>query len=190
MNHARLATTTDLRVRPLPRRRAPIPVERPGEPTVLRLSGYGRYALQGTLALELSGDVLPLPGPPDTPELDHSRRSRLEAVADAEVRRWAATFAQAVIEAVAGQRPVSQLVRWTAADVYRDLDRRVSLVRRAAEGRPRSTRPQVRSVHVCRPTPKAAEVSVHLRHGTRSRALALRLERRDDRWQCTVLQFG
>jgi hypothetical protein len=31
---------------------------------------------------------------------------------------------------------------------------------------------------------------VHVRHGARSRAVALRMERRDDRWLCTVLQFS
>jgi hypothetical protein len=110
-------------------------------------------------------------------------------VADAEVRAWAARLAQAVVEAVGLQRPVSQLVRWTAPNVYRDLERRVLLVRRATDGA-RSVRPQVRSIHVCRPTPSCAEVSVHVRHGGRSRALAMRMERRGERWQCTVLEFG
>ena len=110
----------------------------------------------------------------------------------------AARFAQAVVEAVGGQRPASQLVRWTSPDVFRDLDRRARLVRRTAEqpGRPARTpgrppiRPQVRSVHICRPTSDVAEVSVHVRHGHRSRALALRLERSRGRWLCTVLEFG
>jgi hypothetical protein len=110
-------------------------------------------------------------------------------VGDAELRAWAARLAQAVVEAVGGRRPTSQLVRWTAPDVYRDLQRRASLVRRAA-GPHRALPPQVRSVHVCRPSPGTAEVSVHVRHGHRSRALALRLERRGDRWLCTVLEFG
>ena len=143
-------------------------------------------AVQGTLALDLRGGR---PGLPDTPELEPPGPSRLPHVADAEVRAWAARLAQAVVEAVGGQRPVSQLVRWTAPNVYRDLERRVQLVRRAAEGA-RTIRPQVRSVHVCRPTPTCAEVSVHVRHAARSRALAMRMERRGDRWQCTVLEFA
>ena len=144
------------------------------------------HAVQGTLALDLRGG---LPGLPETPELEPPGPARLPHVADAEVRAWAARLAQAVVEAVGGQRPVSQLVRWTSPTVYRDLERRVQLVRRASEGI-RTIRPQVRSVHICRPTPTCAEVSVHVRHAARSRALAMRMERRGDRWQCTVLQFA
>lgn len=145
-----------------------------------------RLPVQGTLALDLHGGQ---PGLPETPELQ-STATRLRDVCDAEVRGWAARLAQAVVEAVGGQRPVSQLVRWTDGGVYRDLERRASLVRTAAGSAPRSVRPQVRSVHVCRPTTEIAEVSVHVRHGRRSRALAMRLERRHDRWLCTVLEFG
>ena len=145
-----------------------------------------RYPVQGTLALDLRGGR---PGLPETPELDPPGPARVTHVSDAEVRTWAARMAQAVVEAVAGQRPVSQLVRWTSPTVYRDLERRVQLVRRAAEGA-RTVRPQVRSIHVCRPTAVAAEVSVHVRHGGRSRAVAMRMERRGERWQCTVLEFA
>ena len=49
---------------------------------------------------------------------------------------------------------------------------------------------QVRSVHVSRPSPQVAEVSVHVRHGQRSRALALRLDLHQDRWVCTALEFS
>ena len=145
------------------------------------------YAVQGTLALELSGGR---PAPPETPELDPSRRSRVEHVADSEVRAWASRLAQAVVETLAGQRPVSQLLRWTTLEVYRDLEHRVRIVRRAAPRGARSVRPQVRSIHICRPGPGSAEVSVHVRHGARSRAIALRLEQRGDRWLCTVLELG
>lgn len=150
-----------------------------------------RYAVQGTLALDLRS---PATGLPETPELDARRRSRVEHLSDAEVRAWAARLAQAVVETVGGRRPVSQLVRWTTPGVYRDLERRVRVVSRALGSVPRPAddrgRPQVRSVHVCRPTASVAEVSVHVRHADRSRALAMRLERRADRWLCTVLEFG
>lgn len=89
-----------------------------------------------------------------------------------------------------GQRPVAQLVRWTAPALFRDLERRTRLVQQARGPAARSVRPQVRSVHVCRPDTQVAEVSVHVREGARSRALALRLERRHGRWLCTVLEFG
>lgn len=144
------------------------------------------YEIQGTLALDLRGGR---PGLPETPELEPPGPARLPQVADAEVRAWAARLAQAVVETIGGQRPVNQLIRWTAPDVYRDLERRVQLVRLASAGQ-RTVRPQVRSVHVCRPTPDCAEVSVHIRHGARSRAMAMRMDRKGDRWQCTVLEFG
>jgi hypothetical protein len=144
-------------------------------------------AVQGTLALDL---VAAQPALPDTPELDHTRRARVPHVADHEVRSWAARFAQAVVEVVGGQRPASQLVRWAAPDVHRDLARRAHLVGLTAGRTARSVRPQVRSVHLCRPSATSAEVSVHVRHGARSRALAMRLDRQGDRWTCTVLEFG
>ena len=147
-------------------------------------------AVQGTLALDLGLLASRVDDPPVTPELDPSRQSRIEDLRDTEVRSWAARFAQAVSESVSGLRPTSQLVRWTSHEVFRDLDRRAQLVRRAAGPVRRPVRPQVRSVHVSRPHDAAAEVSVHVRQGHRSRALALRLERRDERWICTALEFG
>jgi len=143
-------------------------------------------SVQGTLALELEH----LPLEPTTPELrvlpgDGSPEHRA-------VQVWAARFAHATVEALGGDRPVSQLLRWTNARVYADLDRRVRILGRAAPSpqRLRVVRPQVHSVHVCHPAPAVAEVSVHVRHGHRSRALAARLERRDGRWLCVALQLG
>jgi hypothetical protein len=48
----------------------------------------------------------------------------------------------------------------------------------------------VRSVHLFCPSPEAAEISVHVRHGERSRAIAARIELVSGRWCCTALQFG
>jgi hypothetical protein len=109
-----------------------------------------------------------------------------------EVRRWATRFAQAVVEVLGGDRPLSQLLRWTSQRVYLEIDRRLSILNRTTDAgrRMRTVRPQVRSVHVCHPTPGSAEVSVHVRHGQRSRAIAARLERRGGRWQCTALELG
>ena len=111
-------------------------------------------------------------------------------MADTEVRAWAARLAQAVVEAVGGQRPVSQLVRWTAPDVYRDLERRGSSSRLGAPAAARRCARRCAASTSADPTATSAEVSVHVRHAERSRALAMRLERHGDRWQCTVLEFG
>jgi len=163
--------------------------------TVTRLVPAGRdtrevvpiAAIQGTLALDLRGAS----SLPEVPEYDAAARARVEAAHEAGVKQWGALFAQAVVESIGGERPVSQLVRWTDREVYRDLERRVHLVRLARPtGRARAIRPQVRSVHVFLPGPETAEISVHVRYGQRSRCIAARLERRTDRWVCTALELG
>jgi hypothetical protein len=162
-------------------------------PVVTRLVTRPSYAeagraVQGTLALELD---VPTPAPaPQRPAC------RTPDVADRELRAWTARFAQALVEVVGGHRPVVQLVRWTSREVYRDLERRTRLVQRAAttgaDTLPLRSRAlaQVRSVHVSRPSPTVAEVSVHVRHGHRSRALALRLDLIGERWVCTALELS
>lgn len=153
-----------------PRDDGPVPVE----------------AVQGTLALDL--DCLPASHPRPLPHLTVAA----EPGRDTEVQVWAHRFAQAVVEVTGGDRPVAQLLRWTSARVYQDLARRVQIMARTrnAPQRRQTIRPQVRSVHVFQPTPACAEVSVHVRYGQRSRALAARLERRRGTWTCTVLQLG
>lgn len=173
-------------------------VRRPPAPstesaTVTRLGGAGRpgadqvplASVQGTLALDIRGCL----GMPQTPELRVVEDSG--RVVD-DVSKWSARFAQAVVEVVGGDRPLTQLVRWTTGRVYTDLERRVRILARTSPSaqRLRTVRPQVRSVHVFQPTPETAEVSVHVRHGQRSRALAARLELDEGRWQCTALQLG
>jgi hypothetical protein len=143
-------------------------------------------AVQGTLALDLG----PVAAASPVPALYAVPADRVRA--EEEVRAWAARFAQAVVEVTGGDRPVTQLLRWTSARVYADLNRRVRIM---AQNRPtgprvRAIRPQVRSVHVFQPAPTSAEVSVHVRYGQRSRALAARLEQRDGHWRCTALLVG
>jgi hypothetical protein len=152
--------------------------------------------VDGSLALSTDDASCPAParpsaapGAPRTPEL------RLVATGDVvgeDVRAWAARFAQAVVEVLGGDRPLSQLVRWTSRRVYLELERRLAILARTPGSgrRSRVVRPQVRSVHVCHPTARTAEVSVHVRYGRRSRAIAARLELVRGRWQCTVLQLG
>ncbi len=177
-----------------------VPVRRPPAPSspwasVTHLAPPGRArvepedvptaSVQGTLALEVGRR----PATPPTPDLRVVDGGGSGAD---DVNAWAATFAQAVVEVVGGDRPVAQLLRCTSARVYHDLSRRVRILARTAPApqRRRTVRAQVRSVHVCRPSTQCAEVSVHVRHGQRSRALAVRLERREGRWTCTALQMG
>ncbi len=144
-------------------------------------------AVQGTLALDLRPTVPPRPEQPElyaVPEPD--------APDDTELRAWSARFAQAVVEVTGGDRPLTQLLRWTSARVYAELGRRTRIMaqHRPVGPRARVVRPQVRSVHLCRPTAASAEVSVHVRYGQRSRALAARLEHRQGHWTCTALVIG
>lgn len=115
------------------------------------------------------------------------------ALADqAGIAPWAARLAQAVIEVEAADRPVLQLGRWVAPEIYRRLDRRQQLRARSRDPRRPRNRcaEQVHSVHVCRPAQDVAEVSVVTTGGVRCRALALRLERRRGRWLCTALDWA
>lgn len=182
---------TSTRPAAVPARRPPAPAENlatvthlgpPGsEPDVVPIA-----TVQGTLALDLGS----LPARPTTPELRVVEEGG--AADERELQVWAAQFAQATVEVLGGDRPLAQLLRWTSPRVYQDLDRRVRILARSAPApqRMRAIRPQVRSVHVCRPGPRSAEVSVHVRYGQRSRAIAARLERRRDRWTCVALQLG
>lgn len=147
----------------------------------------GTAAVQGTLALDLGREPAPPRMEPHlvaVPAADNGL--------DEEVRRWAARFAQAVVEVTGGDRPLTQLLRWTSPRVYAELSRRVRIMAqtRPVGPRRRTIRPQIRSVHVSLPVPTAAEVSVHVRHGQRSRAIAARLEHRSGHWTCTDLRIG
>jgi hypothetical protein len=156
--------------------------------------------VQGTLALAF---VLPngIPAAPDPPpDLRLVPRPAAEDDADAvdfgpqptpttalpAARTWSARFAQAVVEVLAGDRPVSQLVRWTTTSVYDDLAALVV----GPDGRGPAARGVVRSIHVSEPVDGVAEVAALVRRGARSTAVALRLEGLDGRWQCTALELG
>ncbi len=142
-------------------------------------------ATQGTLAL----DLLPRHDPPPGDVVAFGSRARRGA------DEWARRFAQAVVEIVGGDRPVSQLLRWTDRTVYADLQRRALLVARAGghppgQARVQPTRPRVLSVHTGFIGEGVVEASAHIRHGERSRAVAIRFELRDGRWLCTALEFA
>lgn len=106
-------------------------------------------------------------------------------------RPWSGRYVQALVEVLAGERPPAQLMRWTNEKIYADVLRRVRTVHRAGVTQRRGrNRALVKSVHVCEPQDGIAEVAIHVRHGGRSRAVAMRLEGWDGRWRCTALQFG
>ena len=153
-----------------------------------------RYA-QGTLALDLpepSGTPL-APGPPQltVPPGGRSRRAGSWPAGIPDAHDWAARFVQAIVEVIGGDRPLSQLVRWTSEAVYVDMSRRVKILgATTAASRGRASRPQVQAVHICQPQEEVAEVAAPIRHGVRSRAIAARLEVVQGRWLCTALQMA
>lgn len=140
---------------------------------------------QGTLALDLQ----PRLEPPPTATLPIGRQRRHS------IEEWVRRFAQAAVEIVGGDRPVTQLLRWSSRDVYADLERRAQLVARAGrhqagQGRVQPVRPKVLGVHLCFLDREVVEVSAHVRYGEHSRALAARFEERQQRWCCTALEFA
>ena len=167
-------TVTALRRLPVPASEPPYDDERTGT------RGAGVPAVQGTLALAF---LLPS-GLPTTPVAPPElrlvpARPEAEEQADAvdfgpqptatadlpEARGWAGRFAQALVEVLAGDRPLAQLVRWTSSAVYDEVSGLIA-------------------------GPGVAEICALVRRGARSTAVALRLEGLDGRWQCTALELG
>ncbi|KQY56255.1 MULTISPECIES: Rv3235 family protein [unclassified Nocardioides] len=153
-------------------------------------------SFQGTLALELEPDL----GPPWAPEQSPQRGADVVAVAPpvrADLHRWIVTFSQACVEVIGGDRPASQLVRWTSPRIHAEVAYRAGVVARAGvhaaghgRGRRPVVRPQVQTVHTCFLDDDTVEFCVRVKYGERNRCLAGRLEIVSSRWQCTALEFG
>jgi hypothetical protein len=112
------------------------------------------------------------------------------ALPDAEL--WAASLAQAMAETLQGRRPIGQLARWVDDQVLATMT--VALRRRThrptVPGRGEFRPTMLRSVRVQFPRPQSVEASAHLQVGSRSIAIAFRLEAWYDRWLCTALDLG
>lgn len=101
----------------------------------------------------------------------------------------------ALLEILSGRRPVRQLRTHLTEEAYARLcsrlhracssSSRVSGPR--APGPGTRTRIHVGRVLVCEPADGIAEITVLARVGTRTRAIAVRLEGLDGRWRCPVL---
>lgn len=98
-------------------------------------------------------------------------------------------LAHAVLEVLAGTRPIAQLARWVTPGVYEALRHRTSLTVRVL-GADSSRRPLVRRVRVCPVDPHVAEATVVAHDGRRVRAVALRLETHRGAWRVTALEVG
>lgn len=149
-------------------------------------TSYTQGALALTYPLDGGLDAIPQAG---SLRLIGDRPGQQTTAPDAE--QWATRFVQAVVEVVSCERPLSQLARWTDAEVYVDLGRRRDQVARHRKpGQVRSHRQQVASVHVWQPAYDVAEVAARVTTGARSRAIAARLQFERGRWLCTTLTFG
>ncbi len=97
----------------------------------------------------------------------------------------ARALVQGLLEVLAGVRPLLQLRLSTSAELYDVLQTRAP--RTPLSGGQRPATGAVRSVHVQQQDDGIAEVCATVRRGTRTTAVALRLEGLDGRWRCTEL---
>ena len=105
-----------------------------------------------------------------------------------DAQEWSAKLALAIIQALTGQRPISQLSRWVVDEVLAAI---TMYQRRSLRTRGRiAMSAALRSIRVQHPDPEVAEVAGHVVIGKRSAAMAFRLEALGDRWLCTALELG
>ncbi len=96
--------------------------------------------------------------------------------------RTAQVLATALVEVLAGRRPIAQLRAYTAPQVYAGLAMRTP----TGHSEPLA----VLSLRICQPADGVTEAGVTVRHGQRARALAFRMEAVDGRWRITALDIG
>lgn len=151
--------------------------------------------VQGTLAFELQ----PRLDPPraDPPEDDDDLLAEPIPIVPARghLTGWIPQFAQKIAEVVGGDRPASQLVRWTTKEVVADLRYRAALTARSGAyepgmGRQQPVRPRVYRWHLHVVTETIVEATATIKYGHGYRAMALRFEQSGESWICTVLNFG
>jgi hypothetical protein len=151
-----------------------------------------------SLLYPLVADATADPAPPDdqpggdSPEAAE-RPDPPDPDGEEELGRWSSRFAQALTETLAGSRPASQLTPWTTERARAHIRRLGPLL--AADRRPR-----VQRVRTSQPATDVVEVAVVAEFGSRTRALAARLERADPqpaspgrpgrggRWLCTAVE--
>lgn len=162
-------------------RRLPVPVAEP-RPALRVVPDDDRPVAFGQGVLALPGDEIGR-----EPQVPGHAPNRVPPPAAA----WARQYVQAALEAASGRRPVSQLVRWSADDVYALLTRRAALASRLDRaGVAGSGVCLVRSVRLCRLGARVVEASAVAVDRGRFRAVALRLEDAEGRWRVTALEIG
>ncbi len=142
--------------------------------------------MQGTLELELPAPrprLRAVPAGPGTP----AGPGGTAAAALPDARTFAAHIALTLVEVMCANRPLAHIVRVTSPGVYASVERR----RRVPGTHHRSLHRgmRVRQVIGCSPAPGVYEAAVVLDDTRYARAMALRLQGRDGRWQVTELRF-
>lgn len=95
-----------------------------------------------------------------------------------------------VVEVLTGGREVDSIARWVTEDVHRHLQQRAAVATRARSlgGRARARpRVQVGSVRTCPVAEGVVEAAVVVHTRSHARAVALRLELRQGRWQASAV---
>src|SRR4051812_11804854 len=140
--------------------------------------------------LRLVPPATPFRPPSDAPDDgvdEFGHRSTPLALPDAGA--WTQRLALAVVEVLGGARTASQLSRYATLEVLERLERGAGRLARR-EGATPAKCPRLSSLHVCEPRHGVVEACAVIDTGRRRRAVALRLEGRDGRWQCTELELG
>ena len=118
---------------------------------------------------------------------------RLGTELEDQARTWAPWFAQLLVEALDGRRPLEPLGQWLDEWVLAEVSRRVR-VRLRTRPRAGAAAPQLPATVVSLRSqltrPRVLEVSAHLRRGRRSSALAFQLVRVGDRWRCSAVELA
>jgi hypothetical protein len=159
-------------VRPAPRREPPFDDEL--QPPQLRVAGPLDRRLPFDERRAFALHVAPVPALP-------------QALPDPV--GWGRRLLVGIIETAGGRRPLQQLGALLNHRVAYGLGQ--DFERAALMNTPHWTHAAtVRTVHACVPAEGVAEVSATVQAGRRVRAIAMRLEAQDGRWQCTKLQLG
>ena len=166
-------------------RRMPMPVCEPplaGEPGAVTSTAPIVGPGQGVLALNLKN--------PRRTGLDESFAAPRPTTSDdlPGAEQWGRRYVQVLLEVLAGQRPTTQLLRWSSTEVYSTLSKRAALSARMRRGSGPARPPAVLSVRTCVPRDGIAETSAVVVDSGRVRAIALRMEGWDGRWRVTALE--
>lgn len=98
------------------------------------------------------------------------------------LRRLATTVVAAMVEALAGSRPPSQLEGWVESGPLALLEH--------LRGSGVAVGARLRSLRIQQPSPDAVEVAAHLRIAGDSRAAAFRFSLVEDRWLVTRVELA